>query len=272
MAKKGALYIINEERRNVMKANYHTHTPRCNHARGTEEQYIKAAIEAGHRVIGFSDHSPWHYNSKFVPTMRMKLSELDHYLETLKALREKYKDKIEVKIGLECEYYPQYMDWLKETLKEKEIDYIILGNHFKDSDEHGPYYGTKTADDRILKRYVDDAIAAMKTGLYSYVAHPDVIHYYDAQSPIYKLEMERLCAAAKEMNIPLEFNLLGYSTQRHYPNESFWEIAARNNNTAILGIDAHDLFQYKDEKWEAKATQYLNDLGIKLTDEITYLR
>ncbi len=255
-----------------MKANYHTHTPRCHHARGSEREYIEAAIQAGHRVIGFSDHSPWQYASNFVPSMRMKVSQLDEYIETLKALREEYKGKIEVKIGLECEYYPQYMEWLKTTLKEKEIDYIILGNHFRDSDENGLYYGSKTADDRVLKRYVDDAINAMKTGLYSYVAHPDVVHYYDTTSPIYAMEMERLCKAAKEMNIPLEFNLLGYSNQRHYPNDAFWKIASIIGNKAILGIDAHDLFQYEEMHWADKATKYLKSLGLEIVDEITYLR
>ena len=30
-----------------MKYNYHTHTSRCFHARGTDEEYVLAAIEAG---------------------------------------------------------------------------------------------------------------------------------------------------------------------------------------------------------------------------------
>ena len=30
-----------------MIANYHTHTPRCNHAVGTEEEYVQAAIQRG---------------------------------------------------------------------------------------------------------------------------------------------------------------------------------------------------------------------------------
>ena len=29
-----------------MKYNYHTHTKRCNHAKGTDEQYIQSAITA----------------------------------------------------------------------------------------------------------------------------------------------------------------------------------------------------------------------------------
>ena len=41
--------------------NYHTHTYRCHHAIGKEEDYILNAIKAGYTELGFSDHAPWHY-------------------------------------------------------------------------------------------------------------------------------------------------------------------------------------------------------------------
>ena len=42
-----------------MKANYHTHTERCRHAQGTEEDYIREALKAGVSILGFSDHAPF---------------------------------------------------------------------------------------------------------------------------------------------------------------------------------------------------------------------
>ena len=41
-----------------MIANYHTHTPRCHHATGNEEDYVLRAIENGLQIFGFSDHVP----------------------------------------------------------------------------------------------------------------------------------------------------------------------------------------------------------------------
>jgi histidinol phosphatase-like PHP family hydrolase len=35
---------------------YHSHTTRCGHAYGSDEDYVEAAITNGFRVIGFSDH------------------------------------------------------------------------------------------------------------------------------------------------------------------------------------------------------------------------
>ena len=52
--------------------------------------------------------------------------------------------------------------------------------------------------------------------------------------------MERLCLAAKELNIPLELNLLGLRANRTYPSERFFRIAKACGSTIVAGIDAHD--------------------------------
>ena len=72
-----------------MKANYHTHTKRCHHAIGNDEDYVLAAIAGGFDEIGFSDHTPWKYDSDFVAHMRMKLSAFHEYKQSVLALKEK---------------------------------------------------------------------------------------------------------------------------------------------------------------------------------------
>ena len=37
-----------------MKTNYHTHTTRCMHATGDDEDYVLSAIKGGYRILGFS--------------------------------------------------------------------------------------------------------------------------------------------------------------------------------------------------------------------------
>ena len=71
--------------------NYHTHTRRCQHAIDSEEDYILSAIQSGYTELGFSDHTPWIYDSSFHPTMRMEAYEIDDYVSTLLKLKEKYK-------------------------------------------------------------------------------------------------------------------------------------------------------------------------------------
>ena len=85
--------------------NYHTHTWRCGHAKGTDEQYVQAAIDAGFKVLGFSDHGPYR-NRSFLDS-RMDFSQVDEYYQSCNQLKEKYKNQIDIKIGFELEYFDE---------------------------------------------------------------------------------------------------------------------------------------------------------------------
>ena len=119
-----------------MLTNYHTHTTRCGHAEGTEEEYILTALRCGYKVLGFSDHTPWAYATPgFVSHIRMLPAQLDDYVLTLRSLREKYADRLHLHIGLEAEYFPAYLGWLKEETERLGIEYLILGCHYDTTDE-----------------------------------------------------------------------------------------------------------------------------------------
>ena len=79
-----------------LKNNYHTHTFRCNHCEGTEEQMIRAAIKAGMTELGFSDHMPWPTIDGETQRIRMSPNDIQDYVDTLVHLREKYKDQIAI--------------------------------------------------------------------------------------------------------------------------------------------------------------------------------
>ena len=72
-------------------ANYHTHTWRCNHAQGTEREYIETAIRAGMRILGFADHTPYPFPEGHVSGFRMRLNQLDDYCKTLTDLKREYQ-------------------------------------------------------------------------------------------------------------------------------------------------------------------------------------
>ena len=103
----------------------------------------------------------------------MDVSEFDEYKKSVLALKEKYKDKITILLGMEAEYYPMYQEWLLEFCVEQEIDYLILGNHYYLSDEYGIYFGHMPP--RYLNAYFDMCIEGLRTGMYAYLAHPELI-------------------------------------------------------------------------------------------------
>ena len=63
-----------------MIANYHTHTTRCHHASGSEEDYVLRAIENGLEIFGFSDHVPMPFPDGHQSGFRVRLEALEDYM------------------------------------------------------------------------------------------------------------------------------------------------------------------------------------------------
>ena len=74
-----------------MKTNYHTHTTRCHHATGSDEDYVLSAIKGGYQELGFSDHTPWKYRTGYLSGIRMTPEEFPEYVQSIRTLQEKYK-------------------------------------------------------------------------------------------------------------------------------------------------------------------------------------
>ena len=226
---------------------YHTHTYRCGHAVGKEEEYVLSAIKHGIKVLGFSDHV-------FIPGLEQEgirghYSELDDYIDTVNELKEKYKDQIEIHLGFECEYSEKLDDYYHYLLEEKGVEYLIQGQHlfFLEDGTVDWLFSHKVDRDAILKRYVDELIKGMISGLFSYIAHPDLfIKLYEEITPYVEEQMRRICAAAAKYHVPLEINLGGIRFERYkydkltYANERFFQIASEYDVEVIVGVDAHN--------------------------------
>jgi len=245
-----------------MKANYHTHTARCGHAIGTDEAYVQAAVKAGYDVLGFSDHVPWPYKSGFIHHgVRMHVDRLPEYVRSVRALGEQYADRIRVLAGFECEYFPAYMSWLADMKAEQGLDYLILGNHYELTDETGMYYGScKTAAQ--LKTYVDNTIKGVETGMFAYLAHPDLfMRSYGRFDDDCRAAARDLSQACRAMNLPMEYNVhdryIAYITNRiSYPHPEFFEIAAAEGVRMIIGVDAHEPQELSDlAQWNRAASE-----------------
>lgn len=251
-----------------MLHNYHTHTFRNHHTRGTEREYIESAIRNGFRTLGFSEHAPYRFPDGFISYFHMFPEDLENYIQTLLALKEEYAGRIEILIGYEAEYYPRFFDDLLARITQYPVDYLLLGQHYIHNEIDGVYVYEPTDDPEVLKSYVNQCIAALKTGLYTYLAHPDLINF-TGSDVLYHVEMERLCLAAKELNIPLELNLLGLRAHRTYPSARFFHIAKACGNTIVAGIDAHDPDCFFQPETFAPYQALVTECGLTVTDDIT---
>lgn len=254
-----------------MLINYHTHTVRCNHAANVPDAaYAEAALEAGLRELGFADHVPYPFEDRHFSGCRMRCADLPDYMASLTSLKEAYAGRLDIHIGFEAEYYPDYFDKLLDILAPYPCEYLILGQHFIGNEIGEPYNGQPTDSAERMRAYGEQCKRALATKRFSYFAHPDVLHFTGDET-VYREVARDLCRAAKGMGVPLEFNLLGFIEHRHYPRHAFWEEAAVVGNEVILGWDAHSPNWMKQPEKVAEARVYLGALGLTVIDSLQLL-
>ncbi len=262
-----------------MKANYHTHTARCYHAFGTDEEYVKKAIAEGLSILGFSDHAPTVYPEPYESYYKMPPSAIADYFSSLSALRNKYRDKLEIHIGYETEFLPDTWDASLELWRNTPSpEYLILGQHYTDFETRGRCFGDHSYHSpsrtnpalyvhERLTRYIDGVVKALSTDCFSCLAHPDLLTFL-GDNDFYLSEMQRLIDGAKKYGVPLEFNLLGLREGRFYPHREFWELVAKNKLPCVIGCDAHSPEELADFRNIEEGRKYLAELGIEILEEI----
>ena len=242
-----------------MLSNYHTHTTRCKHALGADRDYVTSAIQSGVRILGFSDHATFPDH----PFVGMTPDELPGYVASISALREEFKNDVTMHIGMELEYDPKNFPTQLPFLKDHGIEYLILGQHalFGLTNRAGEFL--KGNEERYLDYHCGLQREAMDTGFITYVAHPDMYNFTGSEA-VYERHIRKLCRHAKDLGIPLEINLLGLRTNRHYPRPHFWQIAGEEGCKVILGCDAHDPESFLDKTGPAAAMELANRFNLNL--------
>jgi len=251
-----------------MRVNYHTHTVRCGHGKGTEEEYVKAAIEGGVEILGFSEHCTYLMHPGTTEKPHLDREALIQYAGNVKELKEKYKKDIELHLGIEAEYYPETHKELCSVLRDQGVEYLLLGQHFLDSPT-GQRTRNEIYDPKILEHYCDQIIQGMQTGTFSYVAHPDCILFLGDRK-LLKAQLHRICLEAKSCNLPLEINLLGIHKNKHYPCKELFELLAEEGNTVIFGADAHQPERFLNYDAETKAMALVKEYGLNRIETIAF--
>lgn len=252
--------------------NFHTHTYRCGHASGYDEEYVQAALECGYTALGFSDHIQFRAHNKCFG--RIDYEMFSQYFQELHALRERYTDKIMIYAGLEAEFIPEYLADLYDL--RKQCDYFILGQHRGGSKR---LFYELNCSDRDVLHYANDIEYAIRTGLFCIIAHPDFfMRVRNTWSTACNEASWQICELARNSNCPLELNLKGVRGIKTiidgqevypYPFRSFWEIAAHSQAPVIWGLDAHSPADFSCQEQYIRAQEIIAGLKLNFLHNFT---
>ncbi len=230
-----------------MLVDYHLHTARCGHARGTMEEFVLAARGKGLKEIGFADHIPmyWLPDEHRDPELAMSYAELPVYMEEILALRAKYTE-MTIKLGIEADYIPGREEELSQFLSCYDFDYVLGSVHYVESwGFDNPAYIARYKEwdiDELYHRYFDLVQQAARSGLFNVMAHPDLVKKfgYRPQGSLHDLYAET-ARVFKSAGVYVEINTAGLRAPvgEIYPNHEFLQYCIKHGIRFTIGSDAH---------------------------------
>ncbi len=222
-----------------MIVDMHNHTPLCNHAEGTIQEYVLAAIETKTKYFGFSDHAPMDFD----PNYRMKFEDMQKYENDVNKAKQKYKNEIQILLGYEVDYLPGHMD---KRVLNADVDYLIGSVHFLEGwGFDNPEFMGKWEEqdiDEVWQKYFDTIQEMAQAKLFDIVGHLDLIKVFKfmPKSDIVKMATPAL-HAIKEAGMVLELNTAGYRKKvaEPYPSKALLAKAYELNIPITFSSDAH---------------------------------
>lgn len=229
--------------------DYHIHTDRCGHAKGSLEEYYREARRKGLEEIGFADHFPLSLLG-FTPPIKVTMEgeELPHYVSDIEEMR-RGKKSPSVKLGIEVDYLPGKEEAIKRGIAPYPFDYVVGSVHFLGNwDFTNPQVAQeyeKLKDHQIFKlheEYFQLIEKVAQSNLFDIIGHIDVIKkfgYLPRQGTRYL--MERVAGLLQEADICVEVNTAGLYAPagEFYPGLEFLKICFHKKIPVTLGSDAH---------------------------------
>jgi histidinol-phosphatase (PHP family) len=228
----------------ALPADYHMHTPLCQHATGEPVEYAAHALKIGLTEIGFSDHSPMARDD--FDNWRMRLDQLDEYVEKVRRAQREFP-ALTIKLALEVDYLPGHESWIKELAARHPWDYFIGSVHYVsdswDVDNPAKLSEWKHRDAfEVWSIYFERLAMAAESGLFEIIGHADLpkkFRYYPDRdvTPLY----ERFIQAAARGGVAMELNTAGLRKECReiYPAPKLVQLAHANRVPITFASDAH---------------------------------
>lgn len=240
-------------------ANYHSHNNFCD---GSDDPviYAEEAIKLGLVAYGFSSHAPVGFETNWcIPG-----NKLDEYINTVIKLKEDFKSKIQLFLGLEIDFIPGFAGYTRNLNKYSQLDYFIGSVHFVDQFENGNHWNIDTSYELFkdgLKQIFKGDIRKAATRFYEITRQmleedrPDIIghldkikmfnnkgHFFNENEKWYVDQVDLTIDKIKQTGGIVEVNTRGYYRYQQpdlYPGLWIIEKLVKKGIPLMINSDSH---------------------------------
>jgi histidinol-phosphatase (PHP family) len=222
------------------------------------EDFVRFAISKGVKKYGFSSHAPLPFLTKWT----MLTDDFVDYEKEFHRLKEKYKNKIELYLGLEVDYIHECSDISNSFFSDKKLDYTIGSIHYLDKLSDNVYWSIDGAfrdfDEGLnqlfngdiqagTQRFFEISSLMVENGGFDIVGHADKITYHGMKyrnfTPTDKWFvklMTNFLELIQRKNLILEINTK--SLHEHgltFPHQSFFRLILEMGIPIQVNSDCH---------------------------------
>jgi len=223
--------------------DYHVHTSLCNHATGTMEEYVQAAAVKGLKTLCFLDHLTFQKAGRH---NAMDPGQVPMYVEEARRLRRVYRDRIDVRVGLEVDFSPRHVDRCIETVASLDLDVVGGSVHFLDGEDvvsaRSAWSRGELDPDRVYQAYLAALESMLDYDYFDVVCHMDLPKKYGIRpSPSAMEGFARVLEKIRRKNRVVELNTSGFHcpVEEAFPSPELLGRCARLGIPVTFGSDAH---------------------------------
>ena len=244
----------------------HIHSPFCPHGSNDKfEEYIERAIEVGLTEITFTEHLPLPDNFEDPSPKKdsaMSIKDMDSYIKTVNSLKEQYKDKLKINLGVEVDFLEGYEKEIKDRLDEYgqylddailSVHMLNLGNKYYcvdfDKDEFNKVSKLLGGVDNVYYKYYKTLKKAVESDLGIYkpkrIGHLNLVRKFNKIYPYdYKnnIVLEEVVKAIKEKGYEVDYNVAGSRYEyckEPYVSGYLLKLVQKYSIPMVLGSDSH---------------------------------
>ena len=244
----------------MIYSDLHMHTVYCD-GKNSPLDMVLSAVEKGLKTVGVCTHAPMPFPAGWC----IKEEKIKEFIDELKDLKEKYRDKINVLCGLEDDAFA--------VCDRTPFDYVIGSVHFFKVGEKFYPIDLSAKDLRLAveegfggdaclaaEQYFENVVKVAQTA--TIIGHFDLISkfkeidpLFDENAPRYKKAWKSAVDKLIPLNIPFEVNTgaisRGYRTTP-YPSTEMIEYIKAKGGKLILSSDSHNAknIAFEFDKWK----------------------